>query len=157
MLYSGVGIPDERSAADTGALDTPASLLARRLLARGGLEEAATPADVGIALQRTCARVNQQLCDSMGDEGCAALLARALARTEVAHPALKTLRRTTDDTIDLDGVVASVEANGAAAVTAAVEALLAALMDVLTRLIGEDMAIRIIDADAPSRSNGTTP
>lgn len=131
--------------------------LAHRLIARGGAGDAGTAREVALALQRTCARVIELLRDSMGDEGCTALLARALKRAEAQHPALKTLRRTTDDTIDLDGVVASVEANGTAAVTAAVEALLMALVDVLTRLIGEDMTMRIIDADAPSRRNGTTP
>jgi uncharacterized iron-regulated protein len=103
------------------------------------------------ALQRTCLRVSDNLRDSMGDAGCNALLARALARTEADHPALKDIRRLDEDNIHLDGVLASIEAHGVAAVTAAIEALLAALVGILGRLIGEDMAIRLIDHDA-SRS-----
>jgi len=124
--------------------------IARRLLA----SEAAAgrerePERVVFALQQTCLRVLENLRDAMGEDGCNALLTRALARTEADHPALTNLRRFNDGTIHLDGVVASVESHGVAAVTAAIEALLAALVDVLGRLIGEDMAIRIIDHDAP--------
>lgn len=110
---------------------------------------------VGAALQRTYVRVSEALRDSIGEDGCNALLARALARTEADHPALKNIRRPNEGGIHLDGVVASVEAHGVAEVSAAIEALLAALADVLVRLIGEDMVIRLIDPDAPrSRTGG---
>ena len=106
----------------------------------------------GAALQRTMSRVFESLRDSMGVDGCNALLVRALARTEAEHPALKSITRLNENNIHLDGVVASVEAHGVAAVTKAIEALLAVLIDALSRLIGEDMAIRLIDPDAlPSR------
>jgi len=108
------------------------------------------------ALERTCLRVSDNLRDSMGNDGCNALLVRALARTEANHPALKNICRLSGGDIHLDGVLASVETHGVAAVTAAIEALLAALVEILGRLIGEDMAIRLIDHDAagsPS-SNG---
>jgi hypothetical protein len=90
----------------------------------------------------------------MGEDGHNALLARALARTEGQHPALKDIRRLNDGTVHLEGVAASVELHGVPQVTAAVEALLAVLLDVLGRLIGEDMAIRIIDHDAPQSRKG---
>jgi hypothetical protein len=129
--------------------------LARRLLER----EAAWSNDVqpklaAAAVQRACTRVVEALCDSMGNDGCDALLARALFRTEAKHPALKDLRRISNGKIHLDGVAASVEAHGEAKVTAAVEALLGAVIDVLGRLIGEDMAIRIIDPDNSQNARG---
>jgi len=137
------------------ASTSPASLeVARRLLAReraGGSE--GEPVDAGVALQRTLARVAQALRDSMGEDGCNALLARALARTDSVHPALQSIR-VEEDSIYLDGVVASVEAHGVGAVTTAIEALLAALVDVLARLIGEDMAIRLIENDASRPRTG---
>ena len=83
----------------------------------------------------------------MGDDGCAALLARALARTEGAHPVLTVMRRITDGDIVLDGVAAGVERHGIGAVTAGLEALFAALTDILGRLIGEDMALRVMLPD----------
>jgi hypothetical protein len=103
------------------------------------------PRVVGVALQRSCARVLDTLRDSMGEDGSNALLARALARTEAHHPVLKDMRRFSNGGIHLDGVGGTVETRSVAEVTEAVEALLGALVDVLGRLIGEDMAIRIID------------
>ena len=96
----------------------------------------------------------------MGDAGCAALLARALARTEGAHPVLKDLRRRADEGIRLDGIPASAAAHGIESVTAAIEALIAALVDILTRLVGDDMAIRLLDQDdphPPARGGGREP
>ena len=93
----------------------------------------------------------------MGVDGSTALLARALARTEVDHPVLKTVTHLNGNGISLDGVSASIDAHGVAAVTAGVEALLAALVDVLSRLIGEDMTARLLELDAPparSRTGG---
>ena len=122
--------------------------LARRLLAREA-PPADNPAMAAAALQRACARVSANLRDSVGDDGRDALLARALARTESDHPALKDVRGVDHGAVHLNNVVASV--------TLAIEALLAALLDVLGRLIGEDMAMRLLDLDlpGPSRDGGT--
>jgi hypothetical protein len=138
------------------AAGSPTSLqLARRLLAREAAQVGnGEPARVGAALKRACARVADNLRDSLGEAGWAALLARAFARTEADHPALKNVRRQNEDDIDLDGVVIGVEVHGVASVTAAFEALLAALIEILGRLIGEDMAIRLIDHDAPAPQAG---
>lgn len=100
------------------------------------------------ALERTCLRVSNNLRDSIGNDGCNALLVRALARTEANHPALTDIRSLNEGAIHLDGVLTSVEAHGLAAVTAGIEALLAAVVEILGRLIGEDMATRLIDHDA---------
>jgi hypothetical protein len=130
--------------------------MARRLLARE-TSAALEPAMVAAALQRVCERVSANLRDAIGDDGRDALLTRALARTESDHPALKDFRKLNHGAIQLDGVVASVEAHGVVPVTAAIEAMLAALLDVLARLIGEDMAMRLLDHDlaGPSPDGGT--
>jgi hypothetical protein len=129
---------------------TASQEMVRRLLARE-TSAAEEPAVVAAALQRTCMRVSANLRDSVGDDGRDALLGRALSRTESKHPALKDIRKL-NGAIHLDGIVASVEAHGVAPVTAAIEALLAALVDVLGRLIGEDMAMRLLDQDLPGPS-----
>ena len=90
----------------------------------------------------------------MGDDGSTALLARALARTEAKHPALTTARRISRGGITLDNVAEATETHGAAAMTAAVEALFAALVEVLGNLIGEDMAVRIMEIGAPDAPSG---
>ena len=63
--------------------------------------------------------------------------------------ALKDILRVDDGSIHLNGVVASVETHGAAVATDAVVALLAALIDVLGRLIGDDMTTRLVESDVP--------
>ncbi len=90
----------------------------------------------------------------MGDDGWNAMLARAFARAEVSHPALKNIRRFNEGRIHLDDVAASVEALGVAEATAAIEALLAGIVDVLSQLIGEDMVVRLIEPEAESRKGG---
>lgn len=138
----------------------PSSLqVARRLLAREAAQASEGETElVGVALQRTCVRVSANMRDALGDDGWRALLVRALAHTEPQHPALTNMRLLDDGGIQPDAVLASVEAHGVAAVSAAVEALLAALIDILGRLIGEDMAIRLIDHDAPRpRARGAAP
>jgi hypothetical protein len=120
--------------------------IAHRLLA-WEMPAGGEPAMVAAALQQTLTRVSANLRDSVGDDGRDALLARAIARTESDYPALKDIRRLNNGAVHLDGVVTSVEAHGVAPVTAAIEALLAALVAVLARLIGEDMAMRLLDHD----------
>ena len=137
------------------------SEIARRILARdahtvgNGTPEAAAP-----ALQQACTRVTDVLRESMGDAGCAALLARAFARTEEAHPPLKDLRRPGDDGVRLDGIGASADVHGIEDVTAAIEALITAVIELLTRLIGEDMTIQLFDYDKlepPTRGGAGAP
>jgi hypothetical protein len=128
---------------------------ARRLLAHGASENGQSPSAVGAALQRTVSRLSEALRDSIGDDGCQALLVRALAQAEKDHPLLNSVLRNEQDVIHFNGVAASVEKHGAAQVASAVEALVAVIVDVLARLIGEDMAIQIIDGDPPkSRKRG---
>ena len=130
--------------------------IARRVLDREAVSNAgATPADVALALGRVCARLSYNLRDSMGAAGYDALLARALTRAEPAHPALAAACPRNGGEIHVDNLQASIETHGVAAATAAVEALLAAFIDILSRLIGEDMAIRLMDQDVPrSRPGG---
>ena len=109
----------------------------------------ANPAAVASALQRVFARLSYSLRDAMGPAGYDALLLRALARAKRAHPALAMARPLSDPEIPSDTILAIIEAHGADAATDAMEALLVAFIDILSRLIGEDMAIRLIDPDVP--------
>jgi len=88
------------------------------------------------------------LRNSMGEAGRAALLARALARTEEAHPALKELNILGGDGAHLDDIAASIDAHGREDVAAAINALIGAVLDILARLIGADMARQLIDDGA---------
>ncbi len=108
----------------------------------------ADPRVVAQTLQGALRRVTDNLRDTIGVDGCSALLERGLLRTETQHPALTLLRRPNGRELHLDGVAAAVEIHGLAAVEKAITALMGALIEILGRLIGEDMAIRIIDLGA---------
>ena len=125
--------------------------IARQLLASARVSESGSASEPPSAaqLQQLCTRVTENLCDTIGRDGCMALLARALARTESAHPVLTTVRRITNGDIELDSVAAGAERHGVPAVTSGLEAMLAALTDILGRLIGDDMALRVMLPDPP--------
>jgi hypothetical protein len=134
----------------TGMQPSTAREIARQLLAReaAGADE---PAAIAAAMQRVCTRTSENLRRSVGDDGYNALLARALARAQTEHPVVTAIRRVGDADISLDGVITSVDAHGLPAVTAAVESLLAAVVDVLSGLIGADMVMNLLDHDSPPR------
>jgi hypothetical protein len=127
---------------------SPAHDMARQLLAQA-ISGATQPTDVGAAMQRVCTRVSENLRRTVGDDGYDALIARALRRTEAAHPAVTDIRRVDDGTIHLDGVLASIGIHGLVAVTAALEAVFEALIDILSGLVGADMVLSLLDYDGP--------
>ena len=126
--------------------------LARRLLAQDTAAGIGDPEIVAVGLRKTCARVSGALRNALGTDGCNALLIRAMTRTEAQHPLIADLQRSGEGHISFDGLVKSVDEHGVGAVTAAIEALLAALIDILVRLIGEEMTVRLTAADAAQHS-----
>jgi hypothetical protein len=101
-------------------------------------------------MQRAFARVSDNLRRSLGEDGYRALIGRAVARTQSDQPVWTAIRYT-ELGIDLDVVVA-VERHGAAIVGAALESLVAALFDILSDLIGADMARNLMDHDDARRA-----
>lgn len=119
--------------------------LARQLFERETV--GVTPPDLlGAAMQQAWMRVSENLRQSLGDDGYHALLSRALARTEAEQPLLRHMRRSDATGIQLE-LVPAVEGHGADAVGAAVQSLLAALVDILSDLIGVDMVRNLLDYD----------
>lgn len=91
-----------------------------------------------------------------------ALLTRALAKARDGHAALEHIQvRGPEEPPFFDGLEDAALAHGAGAVIAGIEATLAALIDLLARLIGEDMAVDIVSqvtthpADAAPQMPGT--
>jgi hypothetical protein len=117
-------------------------------------EAAATEiAQLGGALQRTFTRVSGNIRRSVGEDGYAALLARAVVTIESDEPVLTVAPRSDGMSVDLD-IAAAVEAHGVRAVGASLESLLAALIDILSDLIGEDMARTLLDHDGTPQKPG---
>src|SRR5438045_2641535 len=104
--------------ADEGSKAPAALRIARQILSREGVPSAdAPPAVIADALERVCDRMSVSLCDALGAAGYDALLARSLARAEAAHPALKDICRRDGGGVQMEIVLANVEAHGIAGVT----------------------------------------
>ena len=128
---------------------------ARQLLASGttGAQE---PAAVGAAIQRTLNRVSENLRQSIGNDGYEALISRAFACAQPEHPVLTDFRGDGTASFSIDHVGSSIDKHGVPVTTAALESLLAALVDVLSGLIGADMVLNLLDPDGQSLEIAST-
>lgn len=135
---------------------SPGLAAARRLIARmKSYPSSVESTDPSVsALQRACTTAVHNIRQSLGDHGCEALLSRAIATIETRHPLAMELRH--GQTITRERVSAVVQTHGATAAEAAVESLIGTLIEILARLIGEDMAIRMIDPDGPPHVHDAT-
>jgi hypothetical protein len=127
--------------------------LARRLLVHDTPAGTTDPELIAVGLRKTCARIAGNLRNALGADATNALLVRALTRIEAQHPRIVDLRRSSEGNISFDALVKSVDEQGVAHVSAAIEALLVALIDILVRLIGEDMTVRLVAGDAAPQSS----
>lgn len=120
---------------------------ARRLWARDG--KVTAPEEIAAEVDRVCAQLDAGLARWVGSEGYRVLLDRALGLARAEHPALSNVScRGGDELV----VTAAVRAHGAAEVAAGMVTLLATLIDLLGRIIGEEMAVQVLErARTPSR------
>lgn len=126
-----------------GALDVARRLFAREL--RGGADDAA----VVEAAERVCARVADGLSRWFGPYGSLALITRALVRARAHHPALAGVAATAAHPPCLTGLAESARAHGAKATAEGVVAVLAALAELIGRLIGDDLAASLFEQSTP--------
>jgi hypothetical protein len=98
--------------------------------------------------------VSDELSRWIGRDGCHALFARALAtaQAEGGHRVLDTVRTSARSVYCLDGLNDSATRQGAAAATEGAAAILSALIELLGRLIGEDMALSLLEQSASARA-----
>ena len=115
----------------------------------GRADEAADRSAVE-ALELRCRHLTDSLRESLGVDGCSGLLARAIADCERLHPALKGMRGPDEREVQLQGVAEAVALHGVPAVQSAVKALQMSLRGILGRLVGEDMAMRLMDLEGPA-------
>jgi hypothetical protein len=110
--------------------------------------------DTSAAADRVCRRVSDELARWLGRDGCHALFARALVSAQAAggHPILDTVRTTATSAYCLEGVTEGATRHGAAAANEGAAAVLTALIELLGRLIGEDMALSLLEQSALTRT-----
>jgi hypothetical protein len=114
---------------------------ARRLWTRNG-GGTSSPEEVGAATIRVCTQLRTGLTRWVGAEGYRALLERALELAAEAHPAL---RNVPCDDGDQEAATAAARAHGAAEVATGVVALVGTVTELLGRIIGEDMAVQLME------------
>ena len=94
------------------------------------------------AAARICSRVGDGLARWIGRDGYRALFRRARDEELPTHPALAALDC---DGTEAERLAAAVATHGADAVSAAVLALVTAVIVLLGRVVGEEMAIQLVE------------
>lgn len=140
---------DEATTRLTPPQSRTAEELARRLLARDAPAEAA-PDAVAAATERVCGRLSANLSRWFGIDGTNALFARALVRAQADHPALANVRYSRQSAVCLEGLAENARIHGADAAAHGVAAILTALIELLGRLIGQDIAMRLVEQSVPA-------
>ena len=135
----------------------PSRKIARRLInsrqpVGKGVEGSAS------AAAAACDDLYRDLSRWVGPDGCDALFARALAQTRLEYATLDQIKLRPRSKPYLDGVAETIMARGDAAIAEALESMLVHLIELLGRLIGDDMATKLIERSlaAPERDD-TTP
>ena len=116
--------------------------LVRRLIERQPARPGASDSATG-AVQSACEHVYLVFARWVGREGCRALFTRALASVGREHSVLATIS-VHGDGDGLGGVDAAVQSAGAGATTAALEAMLIEVIELMGRFIGDDMVANLV-------------
>lgn len=131
----------------------PARQIARRLIdsrrsERAGGETAAR------AAAAACDHLYRALSRWVGSDGCHALFTRALAQARTEYPVLGQIQLRARSEPYIDGVAETIMAHGNAATAEALESMLVRLVELLGRLIGDDMAMKLIERSLAASERG---
>lgn len=119
---------------------------AHRLVARKAVADASAP-DAGAAAERALRRLAGELTGWFGPLGAHALIKRALAHARADHPSLASVTLGTPSALNIEGVAEGARVHGDASAAGTVE-LLAWIIELLGRLIGDELAAVLVDAGA---------
>ena len=127
--------------------------LAHRLYAREASSDGDDAALLAAA-ERLCLRVPDGLSRWFGMYGSRALLMRALAKAQRDHPSLSGVSVTDAKSPCVVGLAESAHAHGAKSVAEGIVAVLAALADLVGRLIGDDLVVNLLEQSAAASAAG---
>ena len=132
--------------------ERPAHELAHHILARElSPGDPITAVMVAQAAERAFQRLSDNLMRWVGAEGTHALFTRALTLAQAQNPALRTVPPPARSALFLDEF-AKAHDGDARAVTEGVVLILTALIELLSRLVGNDLAVRLVRETAPGRA-----
>lgn len=123
---------------------SPTRQLARRVIEarRSEGSEGDTPARAAAGASD---RLYRELSRWVGFDGCHALFSRALTDARSEFPALGQIQIRARLQPHIDGVAETIMARGDPATAEALESMLVRLVELLGRLIGDDMATKVIE------------
>lgn len=140
--------PDEASESLSQSQQA-ARQIARRLI------NARRPERPGVTPARAAAAAGDhlywELSRWVGRDGCHALFTRALAQARTDYPVLEEIRLRAESEPYVEGVAEIIMAHGDAATSEALESMLMRLVELLGRLIGDDMAMKLIERSVAAR------
>ena len=137
--------------------DQPAAQQIARRLINSHRSESAEGHSVARAAAAACDQLYRELSRWVGPDGCHALFTRALAQARTEYPALGQIQLHARSEPYIDGVAEAIMAHGDPATSEALESMLISLVELLGRLIGDDMAMKLIERSlAASESAGET-
>ena len=118
--------------------------MVRRILARELRGQEGDTARVEAAAS-VLAKVTIALSRWFGPYGAVALVSRALVRAHVAHPSLRDMTAAGTPAAQFVGIADSVQRHGPAATADGILATLTILAEVISRLIGDDLASNLLE------------
>ncbi len=146
--------------ADQGKEGLPQGQSPNRQLARRLIEARRSERSEGDSVARAAAsasdRLYRELSRWVGLDGCYALFSRALAHAGTELPALGQIQIRARAQPHIDGVAETIMARGDSATAEALESMLAGLAELLGRLIGEDMAMKLIERSLAAPEPGSS-
>lgn len=138
------GLPQGRS---------PNRQLARRLIEAQASEQSDSDSPARAAAG-ACDRLYRELSRWVGLDGCYALFSRALAQARTDYPALAQIEIRARSQPHIDGVAETIMARGDPATAEGLEFMLEHLIELLGRLIGDDMAVKLIERSLAAPAPG---
>lgn len=131
----------------------PARRIAQRLIKGRGSQRPGEPTPARAAAA-ACTHLYRELSRWVGPDGCHALFTRARAQALAEHPALQEIQLRSRSEPYIDAVAETIMAHGDAATAVALERMIVHLVELLGRLIGDDMAEKLIEGSLPASGHG---
>jgi hypothetical protein len=137
--------------------DHPARALAHRLIEKGRSGQLAGETAARAAAD-ACGHLYRELARWVGSDGCHALFSRALALAQKEHAPLDEIQLRARTVPYVEGVEETIRAHGDAETAEALESMLVRVVELLGRLIGDDMAAKLLENSliVPERGSSTS-
>jgi hypothetical protein len=134
--------------------DLSARQIASRLIESRQAQREETDGGRATSVGVACDDLYHGLSRWVGPDGCHALFTRALAQARGDSPTLEHVRLRPGTSPYVDGVAESIRSHGESSVARALESMLVDLVELLERLIGADMATKLIERSIAEPGHG---